>query len=1221
MGVNFSEQEDRAQVKLEDFQSQPNDGHPYDLAGARAAGVPAQEILDHLVKKFNYPVDDAIAHGVSKGQIISHLASKTGKAEQSAGETIGNIVNRYKPMVNPANWAGGIANMVRHPLDTFENDYVARGENKRQAHEARARERLGGKEDPIPPFMEDLASETPLLGPMIGSMNNNLREGRPGAAVGEAAGAVTPMVAGPLVDAGASVAGRVGAAAKSAGARGFAAGVERAAPKAIGKLAKKGRAAGVVEELLNRGDRTDAGALDAARQRMAVDSERTNSYIHSTDETINPKAGVEGGRWAKGGVQDVSPTASQNAIDRTVNDFYEADRGQGPIRERGMARNLSAPEAEDIVNKTHARNNYGGDKVDNASVLADKGIAHQLNEALKDQIPGVRDSKNAERLDTEVIGVLEEAIKKEKKRSSGGVFGGSIGGALGGAGGALEGAVRGGLHGGLTGAARGAIAGTVGGSLGEIAVRALKSPATQQRLALMFYKYGDKLQDIGKVKGIVKGAANAVSQQFQKNNVPMPFGMTIHGTYNGEGYDVPTTPGHIVNAMASVIADGHTTFKAAREQAIKQFGEDFFTSTTKRGTKPLNPADVYKKAKVQLKAYGDVPDAATFRAKTDAGRIPDWYLKNFKKYATENRVPDADMNRLVNALAAASPGVSVDTAAHAAVGAYKLHAQGLDPSPALEHLIYQHNRDAVVAALNGAEASGPKVGPFAQSTNVLFGGEFPKKAVIDRHSAASAGNFPEKFTGGQRQFADARLRGEQQRLGLDRLDQAQAANWGGHTEGRFKAGERRFEGYNDKNYIDFVRENVDKHGGPNEVFQSRTDFDPAELELNRNVPDTANTVAAREELPFIDKVGGAVDDLRTRAGLDKIVMPFGLSVWHVGRDWFHNSKSDLPLDIRRPAPRRGWVYAASSPEGANAAAFGGEVGESTRLREAGLRIFLDQKKITNAQYAQVLNQAARGGVDDAGRAALETAILGQRKFDGTMKGPVAFSWPDVERNTSLKSFLQKYSDAVYVNDESGNWDMGAQHLIGGKRLRGRHGALAISPTGIDKMRTVSTTAPYETNVPNTDYPKTRGWIEDRVVADRGNREYGTPDLPMFDKRFRPEEHAKASMAVGEPGGGFTITKTGEQYSDGYSFAPSKETEHVQNHGTNWRDIEGYANKHRAQLEKSGDSVGGWEDEGKVYLDESTHEPETKRERALRRAKEARQKTIYAHKENRSIPVE
>lgn len=93
---------------------------PYDLQGARNAGVPDSEIAEHLSSTRNYNLEAARKAGVPDSEIIDHLMRKD--APPSLIQGIKNVPSDVKdlvqPIIHPVQTAKGLYQAASHPVVT-----------------------------------------------------------------------------------------------------------------------------------------------------------------------------------------------------------------------------------------------------------------------------------------------------------------------------------------------------------------------------------------------------------------------------------------------------------------------------------------------------------------------------------------------------------------------------------------------------------------------------------------------------------------------------------------------------------------------------------------------------------------------------------------------------------------------------------------------------------------------------------------------------------------------------------------------------------------------------------------------------------------------------------------------------------------------------------------------------------------------------------------------
>lgn len=126
----------------------------------------------------------------------------------------------------------------------------------------------------------------------------------------------------------------------------------------------------------------------------------------------------------------------------------------------------------------------------------------------------------------------------------------------------------------------------------------------------------------------------------------------------------------------------------------------------------------------------------------------------------------------------------------------------------------------------------------------------------------------------------------------------------------------------------------------------------------------------------------------------------------------------------------------------------------------------------------------------------------------------------------------------------------------------------------------------------------------------------TNDIPSS---VAPEDVVSAAHQSIVDNGGVTISPTGDQPTSGYAYAPAKDTEFsVPKEYFNTQHIADFVEKNADLLTQPGNHIGGWESDGKVYLDISrVGEPSAK---TLDEAQKASQLAAFDLSNFKEIPL-
>ena len=1063
-----------------------------------------------------------------------------------------------------------------------------------------------------------IAGAVPMIGPMSERAGDLAQEGNYAGAAG-ATVANAALLAAPEMARGAV--GAVGRGAEAAGRYGVRQSLGRINKRTAATTADINRG---VDAILKEGATVDEAGLQAMQDAVSK-TEAAKSSIVDADPTrsISPAAGARAGRTMTERLSDqAAPSSEIAAVNRVVQDFYEADRPGGVISRPGKAaRNLTAREAQDLKAGTYQRvgeRAYMPETKHSASVMTEKQIAHELNKSLTEAFPELEPLNRKQ--GGQIIGrrMIRDAVDRGKRSGHrSGVLGAVAGGAVGYA------------EGGALGSALGAI---TGGSVAELTAAVLRDPGVRSNLAIKLYRAGKGIKSLSEAKSIVQQRAEALAEQTRKDpNVDAPrlerpsLGLSIRHLNTGE--TLPTTRNDIaqmVNAIVDSKLGGDIVRAKPHEIAAiaeKYYGPKWNTETLGGKEKTVSPEQALalgRRGRAHLAKYlaertqeGRFVDQATInKYHTDPSgvRSQPWYRRGVQKVIRrwKGDLGDAgarkafdDVIRYEN-LYSANRGV--DEAMDMGIRA-QLATHGWMDFPVPMDVNTKAGQGAMDSAglhktLGGGIVGGPKLEPFGASKRAGVEPNNldlqPKKTVADRiEHGIYLGDTTTRPTRSTRGYIDFRNRieahdmmerGEMLPDGPPEIQQAQARGWGAY--------ETLVQNEPTKGDVSFAERTaarVDFYGGPKAVFMGdRAAFEasPYYRELMRsrgedigdisfNHGANIKTKSSRSPNPEVAAVANAYN------------AEHGFSPTEVVRP--------KPIDVKRAKAIAAEYDALPKNDPRAKPSYDQFAKEIERQYDA----------ITEAGYT-LEPWTGEGQPYQTSVEMMNDVAQNKHLYFFTGGEPHPFLSTKV-RDTGLT-----HNDMFRaVHDFFGHAKNGLQFGPMGEEAAWASHVQMFSPLAAKAMTAETRGQNSWVNFgPHSDLP-----VKERPYAAQKAALLSDSFGPSFVTRKKAAELARTL----ESRDGFTLPADGVQKETGYTYSPYKKRERKAKRAFSGKEIEDYANANADLLAQPNHNLGGWKEKGGLrFLDVSVYEPDLAT--ALREAKAANQKAIWDNKHGENIPL-
>lgn len=309
-------------------------------------------------------------------------------------QTLGHGASEFWDQVNPVAGVKGLAQMVRHPIDTLTADSGAR---QQIWHDAAGAFKGG---DYATAIRKGVAGAIPLLGPQMDRSGDQFQSGDVAGGIGSTAGIAANLLAPEVLR-------DVHMPALPAAAEGAARKLYQSALKPRTTLGA-GRAGKAVSAGLENAVPVSPAGVD----RLAGVIDDLNSKVGDQIQQAGPSRQISPakalanvdelkGRFS----EQVNPTSDMNAIDASKQDFIDT-LGGGP-------RDLSASEAQAMKTGTYRQlkgRAYG--ELKSASIEAQKALARGLKDAIAEAFPEIADANGKLSGALELEPLLDKAVTR-----------------------------------------------------------------------------------------------------------------------------------------------------------------------------------------------------------------------------------------------------------------------------------------------------------------------------------------------------------------------------------------------------------------------------------------------------------------------------------------------------------------------------------------------------------------------------------------------------------------------------------------------------------------------------------------------------------------------------------------------------------------------------------------------------------------------------------------